>query len=202
MVRRIAAESAEIPLRARCGATPAANGSDSRRLVSAQRAHGRLRRRVHAAQAVADTAHARCTASEISVAPVRPAGRHGHCRRVRTLVPVRGDSGPLRGSGLSARDGAGQRFRRTLHVSERRPDHSRRSDRYSRQNPPGREPRRRLASRRVGIHQGKRTLWIRPMRRSAGSKNSTAQSAGHPSKARCICGGGACCTGQDCSTGR
>lgn len=70
MVRRIAAESAEIPLRARCGATPAANGSDSRRLVSAQRAHGRLRRRVHAAQAVADTAHARCTASEISVAPV------------------------------------------------------------------------------------------------------------------------------------
>ena len=34
MVRRIAAESAEIPLRARCGATPAANGSDSRRLVS------------------------------------------------------------------------------------------------------------------------------------------------------------------------
>ena len=36
MVRRIAAESAEIPLRARCGATPAANGSDSRRLVSAR----------------------------------------------------------------------------------------------------------------------------------------------------------------------
>ena len=35
------------------------------------------------------------------------------------------------------------------------------------------------------------------MRRSAGSKNSTAQSAGRPSKARCICGGGACCTGQD-----
>ena len=28
------------------------------------------------------------------------------------------------------------------------------------------------------------------MRRSAGSKNSTAQSAGRPSKARCICGGG------------
>ena len=67
MVRRIAAESAEIPLRARCGATPAANGSDSRRLVSAQRAHGRLRRRIHAAQAIADAAHARYTAGKTSV---------------------------------------------------------------------------------------------------------------------------------------
>lgn len=34
------------------------------------------------------------------------------------------------------------------------------------------------------------------MRRSAGSKNSTAQSAGRPSKARCICGGGACVPGR------